>query len=87
VVESICTPNWAESLARLSESTFESQRSFPLSESPSDASRLRVRVDGVAVTQGWVYDARSRAVVFSQAPAPGTTVEITYPVGCQGSLR
>ncbi|OJH39589.1 choice-of-anchor D domain-containing protein [Cystobacter ferrugineus] len=87
VVESICTPNWAESLARLSESTFEVQRSFPLSETPSDASRIRVRVDGVAVTQGWVYDARSHAVVFSLAPAPGVTVEITYPVGCQGSLR
>ncbi|WNG31540.1 choice-of-anchor D domain-containing protein [Cystobacter fuscus] len=87
VVESICTPNWSESLARLSESTFEAQRSFPLSESPSDAAKLRVRVGGVAVSEGWTYDTRSRAVVFSQAPAPGATVEITYPVGCQGPTR
>ncbi|MCY1076523.1 choice-of-anchor D domain-containing protein [Archangium lansingense] len=83
VVESICTPNWAASLERISESAFGPNRSFPLSETPSDTSRIVVRVDGV-VTGGWVYDPQTNAVIFDadKAPPPGATVEITYPVGC-----
>ncbi len=84
VVESICTPNWAASLERLSESAFGPNRTFPLGETPSDASRIVVRVDGVQVTAGWVYDPGTNSVIFNadKAPAPGAGVEITYPVGC-----
>ncbi|REG36223.1 hypothetical protein ATI61_102600 [Archangium gephyra] len=84
VVESICTPNWAESLERISENAFGPNRSFPLSETPSDTSRIVVRVDGAVVTGGWTYDAASNTVIFDvdKAPQPGASVEITYPVGC-----
>jgi hypothetical protein len=84
VVESICTPNWAASLEKLSESAFGPNRSFPLSEKPSDASRIVVRVDGVEVKTGWTYDATTNTVIFERnaAPQPGAAVEITYPVGC-----
>ena len=83
VVESICTPNWAASLERISESAFGPNRSFPLSETPSDTTRIVVRVDGVE-TGGWVYDPATNAVIFDvdKAPPPGANVEITYPVGC-----
>jgi hypothetical protein len=83
VVESICTPNWAASLERISESAFGPNRVFKLSETPSDASRIVVRVDGVVV-DGWTYDAATNSVIFAvdKAPPPGATVEITYPVGC-----
>ncbi len=84
VVESICTPNWAGSLEKLSESAFGPNRTFTLSEKPSDPSRIVVKVDGVQVTTGWTYDAGTNSVIFdlNAAPAPGATVEITYPVGC-----
>ncbi|HEX8440513.1 choice-of-anchor D domain-containing protein [Archangium sp.] len=84
VVESICTPNWAASLEKLSESAFGPNRTFPLSEKPSDRSRIVVRVDGVQVTTGWTYDGVGNSVIFeaNAAPAPGASVEITYPVGC-----
>ncbi|MFL5353749.1 choice-of-anchor D domain-containing protein [Archangium sp.] len=84
VVENICTPNWAESLERISENAFGPNRSFPLNERPSDSTRIVVRVDGVEVTTGWTYDAATNTVIFDSgsAPPPGATVEITYPVSC-----
>ncbi|HSP77466.1 MAG TPA: choice-of-anchor D domain-containing protein [Myxococcaceae bacterium] len=84
VVESICTPNWASSLERLSESAFGPNRSFPLSEEPEDASRIVVRVDGVPVTSGWSYDPVNNSILFevSATPPPGAIIEVTYPVGC-----
>ncbi len=84
VVENICTPNWADSLEKISESAFGPNRTFPLSESPSDPSRIVVRVDGVEVKTGWVYDGNTHTLVFDSetAPPPGAAVEITYPVGC-----
>lgn len=84
VVESICTPDWARSLERLSESTFGLNRSFKLGEPLEDPARLSVRVDGVEVKTGWTYDAGTHSVLFAPeaVPAPGAIVEITYPVAC-----
>jgi hypothetical protein len=49
------------------------QPAFPLSEKPSDTSRLVVRVDGVEVKNGWAYDAKTNTVTFERnaAPQPG----------------
>ncbi|XXF75873.1 choice-of-anchor D domain-containing protein [Myxococcaceae bacterium GXIMD 01537] len=86
VVESICTPNWADALRNLSSSAFGPNRTFKLSEKPDppDGSKIVVRVDGVLVTVGWHYDPATNAVIFDQgaAPPPGSVVEITYPLGC-----
>ncbi|QSQ16612.1 choice-of-anchor D domain-containing protein [Myxococcus landrumensis] len=84
VVESICTPNWAASLEKLSNSAFGPNRKFPLTQVPADAARIVVTVDGVPVTTGWEYDAATNSVIFERAaaPAPGTWVEVTYPLGC-----
>ncbi|WP_434345224.1 choice-of-anchor D domain-containing protein [Myxococcus virescens] len=84
VVESICTPNWASSLEKLSDSTFGANRKFPLSETPEDPGSIVVDVDGVRVTSGWEYDARENAILFDRASAPeaGSLVEVTYPLGC-----
>ncbi|WNG38612.1 choice-of-anchor D domain-containing protein [Archangium violaceum] len=84
VVESICTANWAASLERISENAFGPNRSFPLSDKPSDTTRIVVRVDGAEVTSGWTYDPTTNTVIFDvdAAPGPGAAVEITYPVGC-----
>ncbi|MBE4752539.1 choice-of-anchor D domain-containing protein [Corallococcus sp. ZKHCc1 1396] len=84
VVDSICTPNWAASLEKLSESAFGPNRNFPLTQKPADAGALTVRVDGAPVADGWTYDARTNAVIFDRqrAPMPGALVEVTYPLGC-----
>lgn len=84
IEESICTPNWAESLERLSESAFGLDRVFPLSEQPLDTSRIRVHVDGRPLSSGWTYQPLPNAVVFSReaVPPPGSVIEVTYPVGC-----
>jgi hypothetical protein len=84
VVESICTPNWAESLKRLSSTTFGPKRNFPLSDQPADSAQISVRVNGVPVTTGWHYDPSTNSVIFDvgAAPPPGSFIEITYPLGC-----
>ncbi|RKG85851.1 choice-of-anchor D domain-containing protein [Corallococcus terminator] len=84
VVDSICTPNWATSLEKLSESAFGPNRNFPLSEKPADTGAITVRVEGTPVVGGWTYDGRTNAVIFDRqrAPPPGALVEITYPLGC-----
>jgi hypothetical protein len=83
-VESICTPNWAASLEKLSNSAFGPNRRFTLTEEPADAERIVVEVDGVQVTEGWTYDAGTNSILFERdaAPAPGAMVEVTYPLGC-----
>ncbi|HEX8825745.1 MAG TPA: choice-of-anchor D domain-containing protein [Archangium sp.] len=84
VVESICTANWAASLEKMSRRAFGPNRSFQLSEKPADASRIVVRVDGVEVKTGWVYDHTSKTVTFAEdsVPRPGASVSVAYLVGC-----
>jgi hypothetical protein len=84
VVESICTPNWAESLKKLSSTTFGPKRIFPLTHLPADPSQIAVKVDGQPVTAGWTYDAATNSIVFEEgkAPPPGAYIEVTYPLGC-----
>ncbi|QSQ27854.1 choice-of-anchor D domain-containing protein [Pyxidicoccus parkwayensis] len=83
-VESICTPNWAASLEKLSNSAFGPNRRFRLTEEPADPARIVVEVDGVQVTDGWHYEADSNSILFDRdaAPAPGAMIEVTYPLGC-----
>jgi len=84
VVESICTPNWAESLKKLSDTTFGPKRTFPLSDVPADPAQISVRVNGADVTTGWHYEPSTHSIVFDlgAAPPPGSYIEVTYPLGC-----
>jgi hypothetical protein len=84
VVESICTPNWASSLKKLSDNTFGPKRIFPLSDTPADPATISVLVNGAAVTSRWHYEASTNSVLFDigAAPAAGSVVEIVYPVDC-----
>lgn len=84
IVESICTQDWASSLQNLSSTTFGPKRTFPLSDTPADPNQLTVTVNGVAVTGSWSYDATTNSVTFDEtaAPAAGSVIEVTYPLGC-----
>ncbi|WP_164013851.1 choice-of-anchor D domain-containing protein [Pyxidicoccus trucidator] len=83
IVESICTPDWTASLRELSKSAFAPNRAFPLTGTPSDTSRITVRVDGGGVRSGWKFDPPTQAVIFDTpaAPPPASAVEVIYPTG------
>ncbi len=84
VIESICTPNWADSLKNISTNAFGPKRRFPLTELPANPSQIVVEVNGQVLTSGWTYDAATNSIVFDArvAPPAGSVVDITYPLGC-----
>ncbi|WP_224367355.1 choice-of-anchor D domain-containing protein [Hyalangium versicolor] len=84
VVESICTPNWASSLKKLSDTTFGPKRNFPLSDVPADPAQISVRINGEEITTHWHYEPSTNSVLFDvgYAPPAGAFVEVTYPLGC-----
>jgi hypothetical protein len=92
VREEICTADWAQSLSRLSLTTFGQSGRFFLRGVPDlTAQAPEVRVDGVVVsatmssTVVWRYDALSNAVVFEDLfrPPASARVEVTYRPACQ----
>ncbi|MBS2027126.1 MAG: choice-of-anchor D domain-containing protein [Deltaproteobacteria bacterium] len=83
-VENICDSDWGAPLANIATASLGPVQSFPLSGHPSDPTQITVTVNGQPVTSGWSYDPTSNTVVFTQGSAPptGSSVQITYPVGC-----
>jgi len=83
-IENVCDSDWGTPLANIATASLGPIQSFPLSGHPSDATQITVTVNGQAVTTGWSYDPTSNTVVFTQGSAPpvGSSVQITYPVGC-----
>jgi hypothetical protein len=84
VSENICTSDWGATVAQLALAAFGPTTHFPLSVKPADASQIAVVVNGQPVSTGWSYDPATNSVVFDQAAAPpsGSSIDITYPVGC-----
>lgn len=85
IVESICTTDWAKSLQNLGWQTFGPKRKFALNDTPADPAQVTVTVNGVPATAGtWTYDPASNSVEFDEgsAPAAGSVIEVTYPLGC-----
>jgi hypothetical protein len=92
VREEICTADWAQSLGRLSLTTFGQSGRFFLRGTPDLSARpLEVRVDGQVVAAGtppmrvWTYDVLGNAVVFEELyrPPAGARVEVTYQPTCR----
>ncbi len=84
VVDSICTQDWASSLSDISENIYGPSRRFPLSQEPGDVAQIVVTVNGVPQSTGWSYEAQTNSVLFEETAAPpsGSSVEVTYPLGC-----
>jgi hypothetical protein len=92
VREEICTADWAQSLSRLSLTTFGQSGRFFLRGTPDLAARpIEVKVDGVVVSAGappmrvWTYDVVGNAVVFEELyrPPPSARVEVIYQPACR----
>lgn len=80
-VMSICEADYGPLLRTVASKAFSPQDRFPLSEQ-ADAGTIEVRIDGNLVTRGWSYDPKTNSVVFSDEPAPGARVQITYRRAC-----
>ena len=82
VTEEICLADWGQALTNIGLNSFGLRRQFPLSSQP-DPTTIVVTVDGVAApASGWSYDANTNSVVFSAAPAEGSTIQVAYGVDC-----
>lgn len=87
---SICTEDWAFTLANISKAAFGLKDAFPLSQRPEG--EIEVFVDGVAIPQErgpvefWYYHQPSNSVIFNggREPGAGSEVELRYRVRCDG---
>jgi hypothetical protein len=81
---SICSPDWTAAFVKVAGSSFGPQSVFKLSMPATNPPGVQVQVNGLAVTTGWTYQPATNSVVFdpAQVPAVGSTVSITYNLGC-----
>lgn len=80
-VMNVCAANYGPLLAAVANKAFSAQDRFPLSDAPEPGS-VTVTVDGAPVTTGWRYDAPTNSVIFTNVPAPGAKVAISYRRSC-----
>ena len=78
---SICDPNWVSTLSALGWLSQSFADTFELSQTPVEET-IEVRLNGVPVFVGWVYDSALNAVVFDldHVPENGDGIEIEYTV-------
>lgn len=87
VFASICTTDWAATMAELGLSTFDALTRFELSRLPDEAT-IVVTVDGQPVDQdainGWTYDADTNSIRFhgTAVPDAGEVVSVAYTAEC-----
>lgn len=83
--ESVCSPDFAPFVEALATRLAGLRRVFPLSGPPVE-STIVVRVNGMRIpksaTDGWIYSASDRAVLFEgqYLPPPDAEIEISYDV-------
>ncbi len=90
ILGSICQANWSQTLTQLGWLSISLADTFPLSHE-AVPSTIEVKVNGVDVSTGWVYDPLVDvygAVIFepNYVPEDGDTVDISYgtPGSCEG---
>tara|TARA_B100000700_G_C15055966_1_gene862838 strand:- start:3471 stop:5087 length:1617 start_codon:yes stop_codon:yes gene_type:complete len=77
---SICAADWSVTMDTLARESL-AQLGFALSDTPIEDT-ITVTVDGV-LSSDWSYEASSNTVIFTTAPADGSTIDINYGVwGC-----
>ena len=74
---SICGEDWGTPMETLARDSI-TEDAFNLTERPIE-STIEVRVDG-ELSEDWVYDETTGAVVFSIPPEEGSEIEVTYGV-------
>jgi hypothetical protein len=81
---SVCSCDLGAFLDTIGLETTDYARRFPLSQVPQEDAQLEVYLDGEPVTEAWVYDPFTNAVLFDMPPAAGSWIEVKYllPVTC-----
>lgn len=74
---SICASDWSTTMDTLARESL-AQLGFALSDTPIEET-IEVSVDGVISTD-WSYDSSTNSVIFTTAPADGSTVNIDYGI-------
>lgn len=76
----ICDTDWTGHMEKLAAVIMNGSNSiFPLGGTPLTTS-IKVKLDGITVSEGWRYDEGLNAVVFDDDayPPPGTSLDISY---------
>ncbi|QSQ16305.1 choice-of-anchor D domain-containing protein [Myxococcus landrumensis] len=79
-VMNVCAANYGPLLTAVANKAFSAQDRFPLSDAPEPGT-VTVTVNGQPAV-GWRYDAPTNTVIFTNVPAPGAKVAITYRRSC-----
>jgi hypothetical protein len=74
---SACAINWNPHMEAIAERVQRDFRGCELSQFP-DPDSVEVSVDGVPLTEGWVYNNADNNVTFDETPEPGAVITITY---------
>lgn len=83
-VQSICADRFTDLADRLLDQAAEPAARFPLSQDPIDGT-IRVDVDGLRWIDGWSFQRDGgAAVVFTDPPAVGARIAISYVVEVSG---
>jgi hypothetical protein len=80
IFTSICSTDWATSMAPLLDESGGPQSRFDLSAIPYDPTGIEVLVDGAVQTEGWTYASGDNAIVFDEThvPAAGALIQAAY---------
>ena len=79
IAQSICEPDFSAITTALGTDTIAWSVRFTLTEVPV-ADSVRVAVDGERQDTGWTLESNPPAIVFTQPPAPGADITVTYEV-------
>lgn len=74
---SICASDWSTTMDTLARESL-AQLGFALSANPIE-STIEVKVNGL-VTTDWTFELSSNTIIFTSAPAEGSTIDINYAV-------
>lgn len=77
VLASICEGDLHDVASALAEGSVLFPDTFPL-QAPARSDTVTVEVDGRRQTSGWTYEASPPAIVFSQAPAADSVIQVRY---------
>ncbi len=82
VVTSLCEVDWDDFAPVMAEQALSDVRRFVLAGIPWPGT-VRVVVEGVSISTGWVFDQEANAVVFDGifVPENGEVVEVSYETG------
>ncbi|MCB9663187.1 MAG: choice-of-anchor D domain-containing protein [Alphaproteobacteria bacterium] len=76
----VCEPQWPSQLGQIAQQAVDDLYTFKLGTAKPYQPSMVVELDGVPVTEGWVYDPAQNAIVFDDPPPGNSTLDISFGV-------